>query len=86
VQVMQEGQTIKHQQYGMGVVTASDPERTAIEFEDHGAKLFVTGMMSAELIGEAPANPVKPKRRRKVSAAAKAAKEAKKVAAAAAAR
>jgi len=23
---MQEGQTIKHEQYGLGIVTASDPE------------------------------------------------------------
>lgn len=76
MQVMQEGQTIKHEQYGLGVVTSSDPERTAIEFEDFGAKLFVTSLMSAELIGEAPVNPVKPKRRRKVSAAAKAKKTA----------
>ena len=76
MQVMQEGQTIKHEQYGLGVVTASDPERTAIEFEDYGPKLFVTSLMTAELIGEAPANPVKPKRRRKASAAAKAKKAA----------
>ncbi len=76
MQVLQEGQTIKHQQYGVGVVTASDPERTAIEFDDYGSKLFVTSLMTAELIGEAPANPVKPKRRRKSSATAKAAKKA----------
>lgn len=81
MQVMQEGQTVKHEQYGLGVVTASDPERTSIEFEDYGPKLFVTSLMSAELIGEAPANPVKPKRRRKSPATAKA-KAAKKAAAA----
>jgi len=28
VQVMQEGQTIKHEMYGLGIVTASDQERT----------------------------------------------------------
>ena len=81
MQVMQEGQSIKHVQYGMGVVTASDLERTAIDFEDYGPKLFVTSMMTAELIGEAPAHPLKPKRRRKAPGAAK----AKKAAAAAAA-
>lgn len=53
MQVMQEGQTIKHEVYGLGIVTASDQERTAVDFDDHGAKLFVTSIMTAELIGEA---------------------------------
>jgi hypothetical protein len=76
VQVMQEGQTIKHGIYGLGIVTASDPERTAIDFDDHGPKLFVTSIFTAEIIGEAPATPPKTKRRRKVSTAAKASKKA----------
>lgn len=84
MQVMQEGQTIKHQIYGLGIVTASDPERTAIDFDDHGPKLFVTSIFTAELIGEAPATPPKTKRRRKASTAA--AKASKKAAAAAAAK
>jgi hypothetical protein len=57
VQVMAEGQTVKHETYGLGIVTASDQERTAIDFDDHGPKLFVTSIMVAELIGEAPAPP-----------------------------
>jgi hypothetical protein len=76
VQVMQEGQTIKHELFGLGIVTASDSDRTAIDFDDHGPKLFVTSMLTAELIGEAPATPPKTKRRRKASTAAKAAKKA----------
>jgi hypothetical protein len=63
VQVLVSGQQVKHSQYGLGVVTESDVERTAIDFDDHGKKLFVTGLMSAELIGEAPVNPVRGKRR-----------------------
>jgi len=78
VQSMQEGQTIKHEVYGLGIVTASDQERTSVDFDDHGPKLFVTSMMTAELIGEAPATPPKTKRRRKASTAAKAAKAARK--------
>lgn len=85
MQALQEGQTIKHEIYGLGVVTSSDQDRTAIDFDDHGPKLFVTSMMTAELIGEAPATPPKTKRRRKASTAAKAAKAAAKKAAAAAA-
>ena len=63
MQILSAGQQIKHQQYGLGVVTESDAERTAIDFNDHGRKLFVTSLMTAELIGEAPANPVRTKRR-----------------------
>jgi hypothetical protein len=76
VQVMQQGQTIKHDTYGLGIVTASDQERTTIDFDDHGTKMFVTSIMTAELIGEAPAVPPKTRRRRKASTAAKAAKKA----------
>ena len=76
MQVMQEGQTIKHEIYGLGIVTAADLERTAIDFDDHGPKLFVTSIFVAEMIGEAPATPPKTKRRRKASAAAKAVKKA----------
>ena len=63
MQSMQEGQTIKHEVYGLGVVTASDQERTAVDFDDHGPKLFVTSIMTAELIGESPVNPGRAKRR-----------------------
>jgi hypothetical protein len=76
VQVMQEGQTIKHEIYGLGIVTAADLERTTIDFDDHGPKLFVTSIFVAEMIGEAPATPPKTKRRRKASAVAKAVKKA----------
>ena len=63
MQVLSTGQQIKHQQYGLGVVEESDSERTRVEFDDHGKKLFVTSLMTAELIGEAPANPTRSKRR-----------------------
>jgi len=46
VQVMQEGQTIKHEMYGLGIVTAP-PGTHAVDFDDHGAKLFVTSIMTA---------------------------------------
>jgi hypothetical protein len=63
VQVLSSGQQIRHEQYGLGVVTESDPERTAIDFDKFGRKLFVTSIMTAELIGDAPATPSRPKRR-----------------------
>jgi hypothetical protein len=62
VQILVEGQTIRHQQYGVGAVTESNTERTTIDFDDHGVKKFVTSMWTAELIGEPPTE--KPTRRR----------------------
>ena len=63
-----EGLYIKHSQYGCGVVTQSDVERTTIDFDAHGLKKFVTSMMVVE-----PAEGTPPKRagsKRKKSAAA----------------
>lgn len=62
MQILVEGQAIKHEQYGMGIVTESNNERTTIDFDDHGVKKFVTSMWVAELIGEPPTE--KPTRRR----------------------
>ena len=62
MQILSEGQCIKHEQYGFGIVAESDVERTTIDFDDHGMKKFVTSMWSAELIGEPPTE--KPTRRR----------------------
>ena len=73
--VLGEGQAVKHGQYGLGIVTESNSERTTIDFDDHGMKKFVTSIWSAELIGEAPGKPVKARRggRRKKALAAVAA-------------
>ncbi len=66
--MLQAGQYIKHDQYGFGVVTASDAERTTIDFDAHGIKKFVTSLMVAKLVGEAPPRPLRYKRRKKASA------------------
>ncbi len=55
MQTLVEGQAIKHEQYGTGVVTESNNERTTIDFDNHGVKKFVTSIWTAELIGEPPA-------------------------------
>jgi hypothetical protein len=70
VQVLSEGQYIKHDVYGFGVVTESDPERTTIDFDAHGKKKFVTSLMTAELMGDAPARPVRRRRSKKTAAKA----------------
>ncbi len=71
MQVLIEGQTIKHEQYGLGVVMESNSERTTIDFDDHGTKKFVTSIWSAELVGEAPEKPTRAKRRRRAVKAVK---------------
>ena len=65
MQVLPEGQYIKHGVYGLGIVTDADSERTTIQFQSHGVKKFVTTLMTAEILGEAPAKAIKPKRRKK---------------------
>lgn len=66
MQTLVEGQAIRHDQYGLGVVTESNVERTTIDFDNHGVKKFVTSIWSAELIGEPPVDrPVKRRGRRK---------------------
>jgi hypothetical protein len=68
VQTLVEGQAIRYDQYGLGVVTESNVERTTIDFDNHGMKKFVTSIWSAELIGEPPADrPVKRRGRRKTA-------------------
>ena len=59
MRALAEGQYIKHFQYGFGVITESDAERTTIDFDLHGIKKFVTSMMVVE-----PAEGVPPKRPR----------------------
>jgi phosphoglycolate phosphatase-like HAD superfamily hydrolase len=66
MQSLAEGQFVRHAQYGLGVVTQSDAERTSIDFHQHGLKKFVTQLMTIELTDEAPPPKPRPARRRKV--------------------
>lgn len=50
----EEGQQVKHQQYGLGTILASDEERTSIDFVEHGTKKFVTSMVVLEITDEQP--------------------------------
>jgi hypothetical protein len=65
-----EGQCVKHFQYGLGIVTQSDAERTSIDFHLHGPKKFATKIMVVELSDELPPPKAVPARRRKKAAAA----------------
>jgi len=63
MQTLAEGQYIRHAQYGLGVITQSNAERTSIDFHLHGTKNFVTRLMTVELTDEAP--PLKPRTARR---------------------
>jgi len=62
-----EGQFVRHFQYGLGVVTQSNAERTSIDFHLHGPKQFVTRLMAVELTDEAPPPKPQPAKRRRAS-------------------
>jgi hypothetical protein len=73
VKALAEGLYIKHSQYGCGVVTQSDTERTTIDFDAHGIKKFVTGLMVVEPAEGTPPKRSKSSRRKKPVAEATAA-------------
>jgi hypothetical protein len=60
LKALQKGDYIKHFQYGLGVVTESNGERTDIDFDLHGMKKFVTTIMVVE-----PAEGTPPSRRKR---------------------
>jgi hypothetical protein len=66
VNTIAQGKYVKHGQYGLGVVTESDAERTSIDFHLHGMKKFVTKLMVVEMSNEAPPPKPSTKRRKKV--------------------
>ena len=74
MQVLSEGQCIKHEQYGFGIVAQSDAERTTIDFDDVGMRKFVARLMAMELVGKAPERPTEPRCRSKKAGATAAAR------------
>jgi hypothetical protein len=69
MKALHEGNYIKHFQYGLGVVTASDRDYTSIDFDLHGPKKFVTSLMTVEPAEGTPPKRALPKRRKKSSVA-----------------
>jgi hypothetical protein len=68
VKALPEGQYIKHFQYGCGVVTESDAERTTIDFDLFGIKKFVTSLMVVDPAEGTPPKRPRGKRRKKAPA------------------
>ena len=69
MKALAEGLYIKHFQYGLGVVTDSDSERTSIDFDLHGLKKFVTSIMVVEAAEGTPPRRGRAKRKKKLTAA-----------------
>ena len=67
MQTLPQGQYIKHVQYGLGVVTQSDAERTSIDFHLHGPKKFATRLMTVEPTDEVPPPKPQPAKRKRTS-------------------
>ena len=59
MKALPKGQYIRHFQYGLGVITESNEQRTSIDFDIHGMKKFVTRLMAID-----PAEGTPPKRSR----------------------
>jgi hypothetical protein len=70
LKALAEGLYIKHFQYGLGVVTDSDAERTSIDFDLHGPKKFVTSIMVVEPAEGTPPKRSRSKRKKKVTVGA----------------
>ncbi len=66
MKALQEGAYIKHFQYGLGVVTESDHDRTSIEFDLHGMKKFVTSILIVEPAEGTPPKRPRSKRKKKI--------------------
>ena len=69
MKALAEGLYIKHFQYGLGVVTGSDAERTSIDFDLHGPKKFVTSIMVVEPAEGTPPKRSRSKRKKQVTVA-----------------
>jgi hypothetical protein len=69
LKALPEGQYIKHFQYGLGVITESDHDRTSIDFDLHGMKKFVTSIMVVEIAEGTPPKRKRAKRVKKTVAA-----------------
>ncbi len=58
---VRQGQCLRHDLFGIGIAASSNEERTTIDFYEHGRKTFVTGILAAELVADAPPKPPKPR-------------------------
>jgi hypothetical protein len=67
MKALAEGKYIKHFQYGCGVITESDEDRTSIDFDQFGMKKFVTSLMVVEPAEGTPPKRARAKRKKKTA-------------------
>jgi hypothetical protein len=65
MKALPKGQYIRHFQYGLGVITESNEQRTSIDFDIHGIKKFVTGLMTVDPAEGTPPERARPRRSKK---------------------
>jgi hypothetical protein len=71
VKLFAKGNRVAQANYGSGTVLSSDERYTAIEFDNHGRKVFITDMVTLTKSDEpAPNKPAKAKRKKATPAAA----------------
>lgn len=67
---LKAGQYIKHFKYGLGTIVSRDENRTVVDFDTAGMKLFVTPMATFEIAeGQAPVRKKRASTRRRKTAA-----------------
>lgn len=67
---LKAGQYIRHSKYGCGTIVTRDSERTTVDFDTAGTKLFVTGLAAFEMAEGAPPAKKRTGVRRRAKAAA----------------
>jgi hypothetical protein len=58
------GQYVRHSKYGCGTIVARDADRTTVDFDTAGLKLFVTSLAAFEVAEGAAPKKVRSVRRR----------------------
>ena len=67
---LKPGQYIRHAKYGCGTVVTRDNERTTVDFDTAGMKMFVTALAAFEMAEGQPPVKKRPSTRRRAKAAA----------------
>ncbi len=69
--LLKAGQYIRHAKYGLGTIVTRDEDRTTVDFDTAGVKIFVTTLATFEPAeGQAPRKKRSNGRSRKAAAAA----------------
>lgn len=67
---LKAGQYVRHAKYGCGTIVTRDNERTTVDFDTAGVKLFVTGLAAFEMAEGQPPVKKRTAARRRVKAVA----------------